>query len=136
MFRGRNCLTVRWALDHYRQTAARPPYRLAILMEPTIHTLMQRLTGADPATLEAVAERHGDPTTAIYANFSLGIRTRKAVLLDRDGSVRAAMVQQGLECIMDQVEEGRTAATIMADERSRHDGYVCRRNASTPSWPR
>ncbi len=76
------------------------------------------------ATLEAVAERHGDPTAEIYAElFAAHPKLEKLFWLDRDGSVRAAMVQQGLECILDQVGEGRTAVTIMADERSRHHGY-------------
>lgn len=76
------------------------------------------------ATLEAVAERHGDPTSAIYVElFSRHPELEKLFWLDRDGSLRAAMVQQGLECILDQLDEGRMAATIIADERSRHAGY-------------
>ncbi len=76
------------------------------------------------ATLEAVAERHGDPTDAIYAElFSRYPELERLFWLDRDGSLRAAMVQQALECIIDQTGEGRTAATIISAERARHDSY-------------
>lgn len=94
-------------------------------MGPTIsHVDATTDRAAILATLEAVAERHGDPTAAIYAElFAAHRELEKLFWLDRDGSVRAAMVQQALECILDQVGEGKTAATIMADERSRHDGY-------------
>ena len=94
-------------------------------MEPTTSRAERPLDGAVIlATLEAVAERHGDPTAVIYVElFSRRPELEKLFWLDRDGSVRAAMVQQGLECILDQVGGGRMAATIIADERSRHDGY-------------
>jgi hemoglobin-like flavoprotein len=94
-------------------------------MEPTIsHAEVAADAAAILATLEAVAERHGDPTDAIYTElFAQRPELEKLFWLDRDGSVREAMVQQGLECILDQVGEGRIAATIIADERSRHDGY-------------
>ncbi len=98
---------------------------MEILREPNI-SHDDATTGGELilATLEAVAERHGDPTAAIYAElFARHPELEKLFWLDRDGSVRAAMVQQALECILDQVGEGKTAATIMADERSRHDGY-------------
>lgn len=94
-------------------------------MEPTISPAEGSLDGAVIlTTLEAVAERHGDPTAAIYVElFSRRPELEKLFWLDRDGSVRAAMVQQGLECILDHVGGGRMAATIIADERSRHVGY-------------
>lgn len=76
------------------------------------------------ATLEAVAERHGDPTAAIYVElFSRYPELERLFWLDRDGSLRAAMVQQALECIIDQTGDGRTAATIISAERARHDSY-------------
>ncbi len=76
------------------------------------------------ATLETVAERHGDPTAAIYGElFSRYPELEKLFWLDRDGSLRAAMVQQALECILDQAGERRTAATIISAERARHDAY-------------
>ncbi len=94
-------------------------------MEPTISHADATTGGAVIlATLEAVAERHGDPTEAIYSElFAAHPELEKLFWLDRDGSVRAAMVQQAIECIMDQVGDGRAAVTIMADERSRHGGY-------------
>ncbi|MEZ6030368.1 MAG: globin [Hyphomonadaceae bacterium] len=76
------------------------------------------------ATLELVADRHGDPTDMIYAElFGRRPDLKQLFWLDRDGSVRAAMAQQALECILDLTDEGRSAAIIIADERSRHDGY-------------
>jgi hemoglobin-like flavoprotein len=76
------------------------------------------------ATLETVAERHGDPTSAIYMElFSRYPELERLFWLDSDGSLRAAMVQQALECILDQTGDGRTAATIISAERSRHDSY-------------
>lgn len=76
------------------------------------------------ATLETVAARHGDPTAAIYVElFSRYPELERLFWLDRDGSLRAAMVQQALECITDQTGEGRAAATIISAERARHDSY-------------
>lgn len=76
------------------------------------------------ATLEIVAQRHGDPTSAIYVElFSRYPELERLFWLDRDGSLRAAMVQQALECILDQTGDGRTAATIISAERARHDSY-------------
>ncbi len=94
-------------------------------MEPIIsHADATTGGGAILATLEAVAALHGDPTAAIYAElFAVRPDLERLFWLDRDGSVRAAMVQQGIECIMDHAAGGGAAATIMADERSRHDGY-------------
>jgi hemoglobin-like flavoprotein len=76
------------------------------------------------ATLETVAERHGDPTSAIYMElFCRYPELERLFWLDSDGSLRAAMVQQALECILNQTGDGRTAATIISAERSRHDSY-------------
>lgn len=76
------------------------------------------------ATLEAVADQHGDPTQAIYAElFSRHPELEALFWLDRDGGVRAAMVQQGLECILDHVGEQLTSRYIIAAARQHHDGY-------------
>jgi len=76
------------------------------------------------ATLEAVADRHGDPTQAIYAKlFSRHPDLEALFWLDRDGGVRAAMVQQALECVLDHVGERLTSHQIIAAARQHHDGY-------------
>ncbi|OYX45948.1 MAG: hypothetical protein B7Y90_17550 [Alphaproteobacteria bacterium 32-64-14] len=46
-------------------------------------------------TLEAAADRHGDPTEAIYAELFAAYPELEALFwLDRDNGVRASMVQQ------------------------------------------
>jgi len=76
------------------------------------------------ATLQAVADRHGDPTQAIYAEL-FGRHPDLAGLfwLDRDGGVRAAMAQQALECVLDHAGDRLTARQIIAAARQHHDGY-------------
>ncbi|HOY76177.1 MAG TPA: hypothetical protein PLN33_00135 [Hyphomonadaceae bacterium] len=49
-------------------------------------------------TLELVAERHSDPTAAIYQRlFNAHPELEALFLMDRDGGVRASMVQQAFE---------------------------------------
>ena len=43
--------------------------------------------------------------------------------MDRDGGVRASMVQQGLECIIDHVGPKLVATQIISAARQHHDGY-------------
>jgi hemoglobin-like flavoprotein len=76
------------------------------------------------STMQAVADRHGDPTDAIYAElFGVYPELEALFWLDRDNSVRASMVQQGLECILDYTSERQTAPQIIAAARQHHDGY-------------
>jgi hemoglobin-like flavoprotein len=44
-------------------------------------------------------------------------------VMDRDGGVRASMMQQALECIVDHVDGGRMARSVIAAARLHHDGY-------------
>ena len=75
-------------------------------------------------TLEAVADRHGDPTKAIYARLFLAHPELEALFhMDRDGGVRASMVQQAIECILDYVGPRLTSVHIIAAARQHHDGY-------------
>lgn len=75
-------------------------------------------------SLERVADRHGDPTQAIYAELFQRYPDLEGLFwLDRDGGVRAAMVQQALECILDHVGEQLTSAQIIAAARQHHGGY-------------
>lgn len=76
------------------------------------------------STLEAVADRHGDPSAAIYARlFSAHPELEALFHMDRDGGVRASMMQQGFECILDYVGPRLTAPQIIAAARQHHDGY-------------
>lgn len=75
-------------------------------------------------TLQSVADRHGDPTALIYQRlFSAHPELEALFHMDRDGGVRASMVQQGFECILDHVGEKRVAAQIIFAARMHHDGY-------------
>ena len=76
------------------------------------------------STLQAVADRHGDPLAAIYARlFSVHPELEALFHMDRDGGVRASMMQQGFECILDYVGPRLTAPQIIAAARQHHDGY-------------
>jgi len=76
------------------------------------------------ATLEAVAERRGDPGPDVYRRlFAACPDLERLFVMDRDGGVRGSMMQQGLECILDYVGERRFAPQIISAERQRHDGY-------------
>ena len=76
------------------------------------------------STLQAVADRHGDPSAAIYARlFSAHPELEALFHMDRDGGVRASMVQQGFECILDYVGSRLTSPQIIAAARIHHEGY-------------
>ena len=75
-------------------------------------------------TLELVADRHGDPAAAIYRRlFAMHPELETLFVMDRDGGVRASMVQQGFECIIDYVGPRLVAQQIIASSRIHHDGY-------------
>jgi len=75
-------------------------------------------------TLQAVADRHGDPADAIYRRlFATHPELEPLFVMDRDGGVRASMVQQGFECIIDYVGPRLVAPQIIAASRVHHDGY-------------
>ncbi|RYG32734.1 MAG: globin [Burkholderiales bacterium] len=75
-------------------------------------------------TLELIADRHGDPTAAIYQRLFAAHRELQALfVMDRDGGVRASMVQQAFECIIDYVGPRLVAPRIIASSRIHHDGY-------------
>jgi hemoglobin-like flavoprotein len=75
-------------------------------------------------TLQLVADCHGDPTSEIYRRlFAVNPELEALFVMDRDGGVRASMVQQGFECIIDYVGPRRVAPQIIAASRIHHDGY-------------
>jgi len=76
------------------------------------------------ATLDIVAERRGDPTPDVYARlFGLHPELEALFVMDRDGGVRASMMQQALECILDHAGDRLVAPQIIAASRMHHDGY-------------
>jgi hemoglobin-like flavoprotein len=75
-------------------------------------------------TLTIVAERRGDPTADVYAQLFRAYPELEALfVMDRDGGVRASMMQQALECILDHAEGGRMARAVIGAARFHHDGY-------------
>lgn len=75
-------------------------------------------------TLETVSERRGDPTADVYAClFARHPELEQLFLMDRDGGVRASMMQQALECILDYVGDRLVAPQIIASSRIHHEGY-------------
>ncbi len=76
------------------------------------------------AILQHVADRHGDPTGLIYAHlFAAHPDLEKLFAMDRDGGVRASMVQTSLECILDFIGSDLTATNVIAATRMHHEGY-------------
>ena len=74
--------------------------------------------------LERLAERQGDPTLLIYERlFAAHPELEALFVMDRDGGVRASMVQISLECILDYVGDRRTAINIVSAARAHHEGY-------------
>ena len=75
-------------------------------------------------TLQLVADRHGDPTKRIYDRlFAAHPDLERLFDMDRDGGVRAEMVQVAFACILDQVGEKLTAPGVIVAARQHHDGY-------------
>lgn len=75
-------------------------------------------------TLALVADRQGDPADAIYAElFSQHPQLEPLFWLDSDGGVRASMVQQALECVLDRAEGGWGARAVVTAARQHHHGY-------------
>jgi hemoglobin-like flavoprotein len=76
------------------------------------------------AMLECVAERRGDPTADVYARlFATHPELEALFLMDRGGEVRASMMQQALECILDHAGDRLIAPQMIAASRMHHDGY-------------
>jgi hemoglobin-like flavoprotein len=76
------------------------------------------------ATLDIVADRRGDPTADVYARlFCKHPELERLFVMDRDGGVRASMMQQALACILDHAGDRLVAPQIIAASRMHHDGY-------------
>lgn len=74
--------------------------------------------------LALVAERRGDPTGDVYARlFAAHPELEALFVMDRGGEVRASMMQQALECILDHAGDRLVAPQIIAASRMHHEGY-------------
>ncbi|MFN3608672.1 MAG: globin [Hyphomonas sp.] len=74
--------------------------------------------------LERLADRGVDPSGAVYAQlFSRYPEFEPLFALDRDGGVRGSMLQQALDCLIQHLEGGHVAASVMLAERGTHEGY-------------
>ncbi|MBI1358971.1 MAG: globin [Alphaproteobacteria bacterium] len=74
--------------------------------------------------LQRVADVAGDPTSLIYARlFATHPELEPLFAMDRDGGVRASMVQTSIECILDHVGPDLTATNVISAARLHHQGY-------------
>ncbi|MFT5776858.1 globin [Hyphomonas sp.] len=75
-------------------------------------------------SLEALAEREGDPAPAIYARlFADHPDLEPLFLMDTDGGVRGSMLRQSFDCLIDMAEGGIMAPVILGAERVNHGTY-------------
>ena len=73
------------------------------------------------SSLEAVAERVGDPSAQVYEKlFAMAPELRELFVRDTDGSVRGQMLQQVFETILDLVGENLYAEVLIGTEWVNH----------------
>lgn len=76
------------------------------------------------ASLEALADRVGDPAPLVYARlFARAPALEPLFALDADGSVRGEMLFRALENLFDLAAERGFAAELLAIETRNHLGY-------------
>jgi hemoglobin-like flavoprotein len=74
-------------------------------------------------SLERLAERAGDPTTAVYARlFALYPETEALFVRDVDGAVKGEMLAKVFEIALDLAGPNAYAANFIACEIVNHDG--------------
>lgn len=75
------------------------------------------------ASLEALAERVGDPVTQVYARLFAAYPEMEALFVrDATGAVRGEMLAVAFECLLDIGGTGAYAANLIAAERINHEG--------------
>jgi hemoglobin-like flavoprotein len=75
------------------------------------------------ASLEALAERVGDPTPQVYARLFAEHPDMEALFVrDTTGAVRGEMLAMAFECLLDIGGTGAYAANLIAAERVNHEG--------------
>ena len=73
------------------------------------------------SSLEAVAERVGDPAPLVYRRlFEIAPELQALFVRDTDGSVRGEMLQRAFETILDLLGEGHYARGLIATEFVNH----------------
>jgi hemoglobin-like flavoprotein len=74
-------------------------------------------------SLEALAERVGDPAPQVYARLFAAYPEMEALFVrDTTGAVRGEMLAVAFECILDIGGAGAYAANLIAAERVNHEG--------------
>jgi hemoglobin-like flavoprotein len=75
------------------------------------------------ASLEALAERAGDPAPQVYARLFVEHPEMEALFVrDTTGAVRGEMLAMAFECLLDIGGTGAYAANLIAAERINHEG--------------
>lgn len=76
------------------------------------------------ATLEALAERAGDPTPLVYARlFARHPQMEPYFWRDADGAIKGEMLSRAFEAILDFVGDRRYADHMIGTEMITHEGY-------------
>ena len=76
------------------------------------------------ASLEAVAERHGDPTDAVYAKmFTEHPDMKPLFILDEDGGAQGHMLQEAIDMLIDMAGENRFGENFIQIELANHVGF-------------
>lgn len=75
-------------------------------------------------SLEWIAETHGDPKEAVYAElFSAHPDLEPLFVMDTDGSVRGSMLESGIETILARAGGEVTPRVVLSAMRLDHEGY-------------
>jgi hemoglobin-like flavoprotein len=84
---------------------------------------MSELSATIEESLEKVAERAGDPTTAVYARLFARYPDMQALFIrDLDGAVKGEMLTKTLECALDLAGPNAYAANFIRSEVVNHEG--------------
>lgn len=76
------------------------------------------------ASLEAVAERHGDPTEAVYTKmFAEHPDMKPLFILDEDGGAQGHMLQEAIDMLIDMAGENRFGENFIQIELANHVGF-------------
>ena len=88
------------------------------------------------ASLEALAERVGDPARQVYARLFAEHPDMEALFVrDTTGAVRGEMLAMAFECLLDIGGSGAYAANLIAAERVNHQGVGVPPEAFGPVLP-
>lgn len=98
--------------------------RLAILSRPPYHRPMEDRAALIEDTLQRLADAVGDPQPLIYARlFALRPHFEPMFEMDRDGGVRAYMLETCFDCILGQAAGSEAPRFHLEAARLQHDGY-------------